>query len=291
MPESRPAALLRDLAGPTKFGLFCIGTVEPPWHILYKHYNLSWRFSPAIGSSWRAPCFAPSRSSPAITFLQSGHHSPPRKRHQPSPSRTTRPPSPPRARRPPSLPRNSRHQSPARAGPSRRQDDAPHAGSSRTVPPPRHSRDEALARRMQLGVRSSHTEEERPAKRRKMEAGGSAADNVTPPAPVYTGARDLKRKRVEEMFTADNDRPSSSQWIRLRFNIGSSESLTSRIFYATGWENVSAPTRADRYTLYWDEERRGWTRMAKGRTPVLAREEDRACYQQEIQRHGLYDHQ
>ncbi|KAJ7511214.1 hypothetical protein B0H11DRAFT_1899676 [Mycena galericulata] len=229
---------------------------------------------------------------------RSGHHSPPReaspprKRHQPSPSRTTRPPSPPRARRPPSLPRNSRHQSPARAGPSRRQDDAPHAGSSRTVPPPRHSRDEALARRMQLGVRSSHTEEaERPAKRRKMEAGGSAADNVAPPAPVYTGARDLKRKRVEEMFTADDDRPSSSQWIRLRFNIGSSESLTSRIFYATGWENVSAPTRADRYTLYWDEERRGWTRMAKGRTPVLAREEDRACYQQEIQRHGLYDHQ
>ncbi|KAJ7501606.1 hypothetical protein B0H11DRAFT_2224481 [Mycena galericulata] len=187
---------------------------------------------------------------------------------------------------------NRRLLSPARAGPSRRQDDAPHAGSSRTVPPPRHSRDEALARRMQLGVRSSHTEEaERPAKRRKMEAGGSAADNVAPPVPVYTGARDLKRKRVEEMFTADDDRPSSSQWIRLRFNIGSSESLTSRIFYATGWENVSAPTRADRYTLYWDEERRGWTRMAKGRTPVLAREEDRACYQQEIQRHGLYDHQ
>ncbi|KAJ7444971.1 hypothetical protein B0H11DRAFT_2249687 [Mycena galericulata] len=89
-------------------------------------------------------------------------------------------------------------------------------------------------------------EAERPAKRRKREAGGSTTDSVAPPTPVYTGTRDLKRKRVGEVFTADNDRPSSSQWIRLRFNIGSSESLTSRIFYATGWENVSAPTRADR---------------------------------------------
>lgn len=91
----------------------------------------------------------------------------------------------------------------------------------------------------------------------------------------------MKRKREDD----------ESAVIKLRFDARSSSTgaLVSKIFYARGYETVSKPTRADRYTLY-DDEIRGWTRMPSGRTPVLLAEEDRACYQSEVRRHGLYEH-
>jgi hypothetical protein len=77
-----------------------------------------------------------------------------------------------------------------------------------------------------------------------------------------------------------------SNLIRLRFSI---EDANTKIFYATGFTEVSHPTRADCYTIFYSTRSQEWKHIPDGCTPVLASEEDRARYYSEINMHALYD--
>jgi hypothetical protein len=62
-------------------------------------------------------------------------------------------------------------------------------------------------------------------------------------------------------------------------------------FFARGFSQVEAHSRADQVTYVLDTQKNVWCRLPSGKTPVLAAENDRRIYQAEIRRLGLYDSQ
>ncbi|KAJ7090718.1 hypothetical protein C8R44DRAFT_891884 [Mycena epipterygia] len=222
-------------------------------------------------------------------------------------SRHRSPPPPP-----PPPPRANRAASPAPRARSSREEvayaAAPRAGSSRhhsppppPPPPPRANRAASPAPR----ARSSREEVVYAAAPR---AGSShhrsppppppplpranLANRAASPPPRWTYAGTTKR-RAESAASPDAAKRQrlevSAQpklW-RMRFRVRNSPHTT-KIWYASGFERVDHPTRADENTLRWDATTEDWVLLAPGVTPILASEDDRGRYQREVQEYGLY---
>lgn len=73
----------------------------------------------------------------------------------------------------------------------------------------------------------------------------------------------------------------------MRFRVRNAPHST-RIWYASGFEKVDQPTRADQNTLRWDATTEDWVLLSPGTTPILASEEDRGRYQREVNEYGLF---
>lgn len=209
-----------------------------------------------LDNDYRRPVSAASGRYPA----SSRHRSPlppPRSRDQ------LPPPPPPRASSSRHQERPSRQRTPpppprSQAGSSRHEEWPSH---HRSPPPPRH--DERTSRH---GTAPHQTY-------------GSAHGAATKRRRDSRSPDPQKRQRVEGGGIG-------KKW-RMRFSAGSS-SVATKIWYASGFEHVDHPTRADEKTLRWDPTTELWERLSPGLTPILCSEDDRARYQREIHDFGYF---
>ncbi|KAJ7096970.1 hypothetical protein C8R44DRAFT_889556 [Mycena epipterygia] len=222
-------------------------------------------------------------------------------------SRHRSPPPPP-----PPPPRANRAASPAPRARSSREEvayaAAPRAGSSchRSPPPPpppppranraaspapraRSSREEVVYAAAPRAGSSRHRSPPPPPPPLPR---ANLANRAASPPPRWTYAGTTKR-RAESAVSPDAAKRQrlevSAQpklW-RMRFRVRNSPHTT-KIWYASGFERVDHPTRADENTLRWDATTEDWVLLAPGVTPILASEDDRGRYQREVQEYGLY---
>jgi hypothetical protein len=110
-------------------------------------------------------------------------------------------------------------------------------------------------------------------------AGVFAAKRKAPDSREVT-ERESKRQRGAEATPEER--------IAMRFIV---HKQPGEKFFARGFSQVEANSRADQVTYVFDKKKNVWCRLPSGKTPVLAAEGDRGIYQAEIRRLGLYDSQ
>ncbi|KAJ7084083.1 hypothetical protein C8R44DRAFT_753203 [Mycena epipterygia] len=118
----------------------------------------------------------------------------------------------------------------------------------------------------------------------------AAEAHPPPPQRTYAGATKRRANLSASPDAAKRRRLEVSAqpklW-RLRFRVRNSPHTT-KIWYASGFERVDHPTRADENTLRWDATTEDWVLLAPGLTPILTSEDDRGRYQREVHEYGLY---